>query len=399
MLIPTTPVFNDLDNEMSITWTTLDPGDEWNDDTLISLRAGTILIQVGGIGGRNAIGTELDEVWVKAASTPTTVGYNGDADWRPLASTVVWGTTPPLSSSATYSRLRLGSIAPVTSAGNFNLAFVKLTDTSNDAGCTDWYRIPIALCNSAIVAGGAWDNYAFSTDKYYGFIGGGETNLVDADSGGIVAGLANTVTGDHGFIGAGRDNNVAGINSAVVAGVRNSVTGDYSTAVGTKILITHDDAILINGLPGASYANDTDSFDSAARGEIGMRASGYRIYTNLAESTGVTMAGGASSWSAVSDERTKSNIAELTSDVLAGYRRLRSVSYTQGEDWAGAGVTAQDYYKAFPWLVPHKIGDMLALSQAERDGVQDAALSQMARQIEVMWAKIQELEARCAGEE
>ena len=107
------------------------------------------------------------------------------------------------------------------------------------------------------------------------------------------------------------------------------------------------------------------------------------------------MATGASAWSAVSDFRVKNNIQPLNVNVLAGYRILQPVSYFMGEE-IGAGITAQNWYEAFPFIPPKRIGELFAVNQAERDGVQDAAIKQLLSVVESLTNRVRVLEEKLA---
>lgn len=232
----------------------------------------------------------------------------------------------------------------------------------------------------------------------------GNGNVLDNSDNGLLAGDGNSSTSANSSFAAGTTHAITGAYGACVGGA-NGKAGTYgatlggrfnealaaaSVAIGMKSQVgaTHSYAILLSALPGADPNADTDPFNSAAANEIAMRAGGYRIFSNLAESAGVTMAGGASSWSAVSDARTKELLGLVLADVLAGYKELPIYHYRQGEDEIGAGITAQDYYAAFNMAVEHRVGEMLAISQAERDGIQDLAIKQLVARVEALEAEL-----------
>lgn len=236
-----------------------------------------------------------------------------------------------------------------------------------------------AITNSknAVIAGG-YQNVI--TDSSSSFIGGGDNNQA------TVAGAAVCV--------GGTNNKANGNRAAILGGTWNEANAIYAVALGSKSQVSHTGAFLINTLLGGDPNTDSDPFNSAADNEIAMRCSGYRLYTNLAQTAGATMAGGAGSWSSVSDERTKANITLLDAAVLDGYRRLRVVSYQQGEDNIGAGVTAQNFYNAFPYIPVKMIGEMYAINQADRDGLQDKAIQELLGVIDTLLDRVAALEAR-----
>jgi hypothetical protein len=232
----------------------------------------------------------------------------------------------------------------------------------------------------------------------YSFIGGGQSNDIASGQDNFIGGGNNNsiITAGSGSVIVGGNNNTAnGIQGQVLGGSFNKANGAAATALGIKAQPTHDYAFLINTQPGANPNTDTDAFVSTASSEFAVRCNGSRIYTNLAQSAGVTMAAGASAWSAVSDKRAKNNIQPLVVDVLAGYKILQPVSYFMGEQ-IGAGITAQNFYEAFPFIPEKRIGEYFAVNQAERDGVQDAAIKQLLGVIESLTNRVKILEDRIA---
>lgn len=236
-----------------------------------------------------------------------------------------------------------------------------------------------AITNSKnAVIGGGYQNVI--TDSSSSFIGGGDGNQATVAGAAVVVG--------------GTNNKANGNRGQVLGGTFNEANAFAATALGLKAQITHNYAFLINTLPGADVNTDSDPFNSASVSEFGVRCDNVRIFTNLAQSSGVTMAAGASAWVAVSDRRTKNNITLLDAAVLDGYRRLQVVSYQQGADDIGAGVVAQNFYEAFPFIPVKMIGEMYAINQMDHDGVQDKAIKELLQIVDRLYQRIAALENR-----
>lgn len=291
-------------------------------------------------------------------------------------------------------------------------------------------HVMTSATNSTIAGGSSNENKSTANS----FVGGGVDNVVSGVGApgtninqAIIAGSTNTVTDSpnsmvgagtgndiddspSAFLGAGQDNEIVtagslavivggknnkanAVQGQVLGGSFNEANGAASTALGLKAQVTHHYAFLINTQPGADPNTDTDPFNSAAASEFAVRCNGIRFYTNLAESAGVTMAAGAGTWVAVSDERAKNNIQPATEDVLTGYRALTPVSYYMGE-WIRAGITAQNWYESFPFIDPKYVGNYFGVSQAERDGVQDMAIKQLVTIVDELVKRVSVLERR-----
>lgn len=406
MIISQNNVFAGYDSSVppSIYWTISDPTTAYATDAgLKALAPGSIVVQVDKLGDSSCPDCNVIEVYVKLVPTPDTVGYDGSADYRPILDNVYWSAVSPVSSSSTFKRMEMGSVVVVDTGSNniMDQAWIKLTDTGSDAGCTDWYQLPIVFCENtvsgtlAMVIAGTGN----TASGNWSFVGGGTDNTASNSDGAVLGGKDNSNAGAQCAIIAGRNNAITGndTDAVIVGGQWSDVSGQAAVAIGHKVNITHDYAVLINTSPGTNYNSDADKFDSFAPQEFAVRANGgIRIYSSTAETTGMTMAAGASAWVAVSDERTKENIGPLPIeiDIFAAYKKLMIHTYTQGDDLIGAGITAQNFYEAFDWLPHKKVGEMYAINQMERDSVQDAAIKDLVTTVDLLIGTNRMLEAR-----
>lgn len=379
MLISQYPVFDKPDNAVvpSIHYTLFNPAVDWEEAELVALGPGSLIVQVSELGDRNNADCEFLGLWIKAYPTPTTEGYDGSADYLPIGARAFVDDVAVDSEDPLFKRQPVGTIYlyDPLSVNSYQRAYIKARDLGSNAGYGDWASIPIAMGNGGIALGGS-SNSATSTNSA---AVGGSNNSAGGQNSAVVGGTTHQISSNQSVILGGRNGTVggSGIDNAILGGRYNTVNAIAAIAIGHHVNNTHAYAVLINAMPGSNYDSNADLFDSAAANEFAVRAGSLRLYTNLAQSSGVTMAGGASSWTSVSDERSKADIVEIEDIALDGYRRLRIVSYAQGDDNIGAGVTAQDFYACFPFLYVHHVGEMMGISQAERDGVQDKAIKEL----------------------
>lgn len=386
MYIARARVFNDLldENPPQIYWTTVDPATHWEDDDLLELPSGSIVIQVDGTGGRDDVGTDLVQIWKKITPTPTVVDYNGARAFRTLAPAVIVSEHEPIGDADRdeFCMLAPGSIVIMEDGGYYNAARIKIRNLCSPLGVGDWRQLPIVGTYGTVMVGGTDNEITDSAEN--AVVLGGHDNWTRGDSAVAVGGEENEVGGDRAVVLGSRFSTTTNYDCVAVGGSRHRIIAPRSIGIGSKCHTSHSGAILISPIAGADATAATDEFDSAAIDEFAVRANGIRLLTNLAESAGVTMAAGGSSWVTVSDQRAKNGIELLDEEVAERYLNLDIVRYTMGEEEIGAGVTAQNYYEAFPFLPQKRVGEMYALTQAERDGIQDAAIKQLVRRVQLL---------------
>ncbi len=243
----------------------------------------------------------------------------------------------------------------------------------------------------SVISGGT-KNYAAG---FRSSIGGGAENSVAGSSSNtaIAGGFSNTAAGSNAFIGGGSDNSTgdqhatvgggkndtaSGIMSTVPGGYRNKASGKYSFAAGNLAKAVHTGAFVW------ADSIETEFFSSTA-GEFSARAhGGFRFYTNSGLTAGVTMAGGASAWSAVSDKSVKKDFREINSqellEKLSGIPISRWKYIAEESQADHIGPMSQDFYSAFG------LGDDdKRISTIDADGVALAA-------IQALYNRVLELE-------
>lgn len=227
----------------------------------------------------------------------------------------------------------------------------------------------------------------------FAFIGGGNTNSITSASNAFIgAGQNNSITGgasSGASIVAGYGNTVFGINSAILNGSNNVIQAGTAILCGLEGKITHDYAFMYN----SSIAS---TFNSAAIGEFAVTAhGGVRIFTNTGRSTGMTLAAGASSWTAVSSAALKTNFKPVEqSIILAKLMTVPIQTYNfKNHDIVNLGPTAEDWDSAFADLLGKKTiqldgAEIPAINEGDKLGVALAAIQALTMRVNELTAKL-----------
>lgn len=260
----------------------------------------------------------------------------------------------------------------------------------------------------AIVAGQA--NQLVSSS--YSFIGAGNANIVTgAFYSSVVAGYNNKITvPSYAFIGAGSDNTISGSgpysaivagqsatvtgsNSTVLNGLSNTISGQYAVAGGVYSQITHANTFMWN-------STSTSVFSSSAVGEFAITShGGVRFFTNTGRSTGMTLAAGASSWSAVSSEALKTNFKPVEQQAILAKLLtvpIRTYNYKDGDSYhptINLGPTAEDWDGAFADILGRKTialdgAEIPAINDGDKLGVALAAIQALTMEVNELKAKL-----------
>lgn len=187
-------------------------------------------------------------------------------------------------------------------------------------------------------------------------------------------GVSLTSTGDHqtiinssaGTISSNGNRNMI-INSAggTISGsssniIQNARTGN-STISGTCVgVFIHGSFATVNNQENVVCFSDSSATSfSVGSSNIfqGRFSNGYYLATNSANSLGVQAGANATSWSSISDERTKNIHSELEDIDLNALDSLRLYQYTykDGNGELQFGPTAQSFYNTFPMITQRKM--------------------------------------------
>ena len=200
----------------------------------------------------------------------------------------------------------------------------------------------------------------------------------------IAGGLASIVLGPS----------IANGSFGVAIGLQNSASGNFSVAIGKNARTANRQGSVVIGDACASFSSDS-VYPTANNQFIARGCGGVKIFTNQSLTSGVELAAGGSSWSAVSDRNRKRDFMELDGeDVLS---RLRQVPVTtwnyksQDADIRHAGPMAQDFRAAFG------LGESdLMINSIDIDGINMAAVKALETRTAQQQARIEQLEAQVA---
>ncbi|WP_217644344.1 tail fiber domain-containing protein [Paracidovorax konjaci] len=142
---------------------------------------------------------------------------------------------------------------------------------------------------------------------------------------------------------------IANGSFGVAIGLQNKAAGNFSVAIGKNATATHQGSVVLgDGCAGFS----TDDVRSTANNQFVARGcGGIRFYTSQNLSSGVEVAPGGGSWSALSDRNKKENFADV--DPVAVLEKVAALPIqtwnykTQDTAIRHLGPTAQDFRAAF----------------------------------------------------
>jgi hypothetical protein len=190
---------------------------------------------------------------------------------------------------------------------------------------------------------------AFSQAVKNNFIGGGTGNHIisapvsftTAENNVIGGGIYNTLTSSRRcFIAGGSSNTLYRCSDTIAIGNNNDAVGSDGTCL----------------IGDSSPTLNTADANNQLRARF---ASGYKLFTNDAQTTGATMTAGLSAWSAVSSRESKQNIVEPNySEILS---LLSSVpicyfEYKERPDARFIGPMADDWSRVFGLGPPENAG-------------------------------------------
>jgi hypothetical protein len=236
------------------------------------------------------------------------------------------------------------------------------------------------LTNSqfSVVAGGRYNTIGF--DGGLNFIGGGYGNYITPGNGFVFLGGGNNnrvgTNSPGAFVGGGQSNSVYDNSAfATIPGGAGNIATNFAFAAGSSARATNSGSFVWSDNSGLITG-------SSAPNSVTMRASGGFQFLTGTNSAGAQLAGGATSWSVLSDRNSKKNISAVeVQTVLEKLQSIPSCQWTYKWEPDSAtphiGPMAQDFKAAF---YPGR--DDKSISTLEFDGVEVAAIQGLARKLD-----------------
>jgi hypothetical protein len=267
--------------------------------------------------------------------------------------------------------------------------------------------------------GGGYNN----TASHYATVGGGHHNIANGPGATVGGGYSNTASDSDATVGGGYKNTASGVSATVGGGKENTASDYYATvpggykntadgyvsfAAGYKASATHDNAFVWSGGGGSSTSSwGSNTFTVRCHG-------GARFYSASGTSTGVQLSSGGTSWSSISDRKTKENFADVDNarllEALAAMPIQTWNLKSQSPKIRHIGPVAQDFNGIFGYLFgevesPTHINSMdaIGVSLAAAQGLYQLSKEQAARIEELeeenaaLREQLDDLEARVAA--
>jgi hypothetical protein len=182
---------------------------------------------------------------------------------------------------------------------------------------------------------------------------------------------------------------IANGSFGVAIGLQNSASGNFSVAIGKNARTANRQGSIVLGDGCAGFSSDS-VYPTANNQVVARGCGGVKIYTNQGLTSGVELAAGGSSWSAVSDRNRKENFVAVEGEDLL--LRLRSVPVStwnylsQDRSIRHMGPMAQDFAAAFG------LGESeLLINSLDIDGVNLAGVQALTARTDQLRAQVRTL--------
>jgi hypothetical protein len=206
---------------------------------------------------------------------------------------------------------------------------------------------------------------------------------------------------------AGGNLSTASGNSSFALGSNANAIGHESFAFGQNAYASQDKSYAIGGNVNAqhigAYTFGDDGFGSTTLNSSDFNQfsarfrGGYRLFTNAANTLGVSLAAGGNSWATISDSTKKENFISAPNDILEKIANMKIGTWnykTQNKSIRHWGPMAQDFYENFGKDTFGIIGNDTTIASADIDGVMMAAIKALILENKTLQKKNEQLEAK-----
>lgn len=318
------------------------------------------------------------------------------------SSSILSGSNNTVSRNGSVNTLYYSSVL----SGSYNSIISQYANTSNSSILAGASNVLDSCAHSVVLAGSS--NTITNSNQS---VVSGQTNTVNQNSHlSFTIGEMNGVNGTHQYT-FGKFNSAIGLYKNFLFGESievNLPSGGHSLCFGSTIKCVHNSQILLNASSGDlsgytnKYFSEVDTGGSLAWGEnqFRVKATGGISFTtgvdaNFAETAGVYLSAGASSWLAASDKNRKESYTEIDhTETVDKVRQLpvEQWNYIGQESVKNIGPYAQDFHKAFDFGDVDKLG----ISTQQIDGVTLSAVKGLIQLVDDMRMEIDELKQRVA---
>ncbi|HRD56668.1 MAG TPA: tail fiber domain-containing protein [Ferruginibacter sp.] len=273
------------------------------------------------------------------------------------------------------------------------------TATGNSTTASGTYAT--AMGNNTVASGGSSTALGVNTTaSNFATTAMGYQTIASANNA-TALGFASSAGGEY-STAMGYNTDARGYASTAM-GYNTSASGDYSTAMGANTIANGNYSTALgryvstNAKTGAFIIGDNSTSTymiSPVDNYFAARfAGGYRLFSNSAYTTGVTLFAGGNAWSSLSSIHTKENFAEINGeDFLQKISRFHLTSWnykTQDpKTFRHYGPMAQDFYAAFGSDAYGTIGNDTTINSADFAGVSFIAIQALEKRTQ----KIKETE-------
>lgn len=242
------------------------------------------------------------------------------------------------------------------------------------------------LTKGALVSGLSGVGALLQAGDYSTALGLGNKVIGDYSS---AVGNYNTVSGQYSNA-IGRSNKVGG-NFSMALGSNNTVNGTGGTAIGSYGSTT--------GYQGAMILSDYSVFTSTsatANHQLTARfVGGYRFFTNVGLTTGVSLAAGGTSWATISDSTRKERFLSIDGPALLqkiSGMKLTTWNYKGQRDRRHYGPMAQEFFALFGYDALGDIGCDTLITTQDMEGLTLSAVQALVKENEQLKMRLNAVE-------
>lgn len=327
----------------------------------------------------------------------------------PTSSMTISASSVSIGSNCTYTVDIASAGAAHSTSGTYarSAAIASAGASMNHLGSGTYSHNAVIAANSPVISSGTGSglvscNLVTGGSSGFNSISRGSGSFDTTDC--FTAGYSNSIASassatTSACFAIGHNNTITQGTNAILIGANNNTTGtrNNSIAIGNYLSLNADGAVLLGD-------SNTTVLTAGPNTCSARFANGYYFTTNAAATVGITAGANATSWSAISDIRTKNVLSTVDGDrMYEAVKQLPVFTYEYKHDDSKTlriGTSANLMNALFadcesPVFAPNRREDgMNMISSADLGYVTLAALQTAMKRIEVLEARIAELTAK-----